>query len=635
MDQQTPQPQLGPVEILGLLYGERPKLVAMAWSILAHEDQAERVFTELVSAVGESERPFSSMNQLSAWAWKAMRNRCLNLVQRGIYRENELSTAVGERVDQELAARPSSEIEECARALRSALRHLSARERWTVRLRYFKGISGAEVARFTGRDPEAIDAELLRIHLALGKRVRRSLPPELRPAGPSADREFQQMVLAHLEDQVTDEDLARLNDRMEGSEDRVREFNDLRLQASLLRDIGTQLSEEEDAEYVDPANGRGRRRILAGAGVVALVGLLAALVAWGPPWQKDPGHPVTYVHGLDAQFSNRSLPTDDEGLPEGAYELDRGTVQLRFAGGATVTVEGPSRFQVLSEESLRLELGRLTAMVPAKAFGFTVETGLGTIRDLGTEFGVIVEESGVVEVAVFRGSVEVSRSSATTRALTTGEGLRLAADAEPVPMDARTEAHRYPMAVAGSRLTSTPENLVVNPSFEIGPLSRAPRNGRRYRDLPSRWQAARLTKDGWGEIPVKARGTMEGTSQWGHLPTPVHGERYVFIDQGQLFQEVGRLEGGVRYDLKVCVARYNNNGPKRNAAGRFQVGLWSGQTWIAEHFGKLSRGQNFQEVGVSLEVPKDHRLIGEPLRVMLSGGSTMFFDDVRLTKVKQ
>ena len=58
-----------------------------------------------------------------------------------------------------------------------------------------------------------------------------------------------------------------------------------------------------------------------------------------------------------------------------------------------------------------LKSGRLTAEVPPAASGFTVNTPRLNAVDIGTRFGVNVEENGDSELHVMEGEVEVSRTS--------------------------------------------------------------------------------------------------------------------------------------------------------------------------------------------------------------------------------
>jgi hypothetical protein len=88
-------------------------------------------------------------------------------------------------------------------------------------------------------------------------------------------------------------------------------------------------------------------------------------------------------------------------------ELETGVAQLQFVEGAHVWLEGPAWFTVESQGRGNLARGKLVAQVPKDAIGFTVETPTAQVVDLGTEFGVEVDESGATDVQVSKGKVQL------------------------------------------------------------------------------------------------------------------------------------------------------------------------------------------------------------------------------------
>ena len=90
--------------------------------------------------------------------------------------------------------------------------------------------------------------------------------------------------------------------------------------------------------------------------------------------------------------------------------LQHGQAEFRFASGASVIVDGPAEFALDSENSMLVARGRVTAEVPAPAIGFTVDTPLTRIIDLGTKFKARVSDAGVA-VQVMEGSVSLGLGS--------------------------------------------------------------------------------------------------------------------------------------------------------------------------------------------------------------------------------
>jgi hypothetical protein len=130
-----------------------------------------------------------------------------------------------------------------------------------------------------------------------------------------------------------------------------------------------------------------------------------------------PAEPRYLAHVLSAEAAvwlNGLGPVDvGDNLKESTLELKSGRVELRFMNGALVAIQGPSKFRLVNENIISLMNGRLSADVPPRAVGFTVETPITLVRDLGTRFGVAVEENGTTETHVFEGEVSVTPIRAT------------------------------------------------------------------------------------------------------------------------------------------------------------------------------------------------------------------------------
>jgi hypothetical protein len=96
-----------------------------------------------------------------------------------------------------------------------------------------------------------------------------------------------------------------------------------------------------------------------------------------------------------------------------------GRVELTFDRGVRMVLEGRAHMRILGPLCVKAYSGNLTAHVGEHAHGFTVMTPRGNVVDLGTEFSLRLDASGAVEVAVFKGSVDVE-SAPTIRSPKTG-----------------------------------------------------------------------------------------------------------------------------------------------------------------------------------------------------------------------
>ncbi|MCA9267333.1 MAG: FecR domain-containing protein, partial [Planctomycetales bacterium] len=93
----------------------------------------------------------------------------------------------------------------------------------------------------------------------------------------------------------------------------------------------------------------------------------------------------------------------------GRQQIAAGEARIELASGAIVSMAGPIDFEVLRPDRMHLHSGALRVYVPEAAQGFAVTAPRGIqVIDLGTEFGVCVDEEQVVHVAVFRGKVALN-----------------------------------------------------------------------------------------------------------------------------------------------------------------------------------------------------------------------------------
>ncbi|QDT43764.1 FecR protein [Gimesia alba] len=117
------------------------------------------------------------------------------------------------------------------------------------------------------------------------------------------------------------------------------------------------------------------------------------------------------------------------GLSAGWLKLKRGTIQVELISGASVLIEGPAAFELISPLKAFCQYGKVRASVPEQAQGFTIETSRLNVVDLGTEFTLSLDATGNGQVQVIDGEVELhSPDQKTTRPniqnLKTGEGVQ-------------------------------------------------------------------------------------------------------------------------------------------------------------------------------------------------------------------
>ena len=158
-------------EILRVLMPERTKQIALAWSILRQSHLSEDAYQDMLGKVFENDGIFEGPQHLRDWSWKVLRNRCYELIRQQKYQVTLLDESILNLVDAEFERRDTIDMSRRANALRNCLDGLSDRSRETIRMRYFEGLRGKQVAEKLGRKPEAVYKALQRIYVTLAERI--------------------------------------------------------------------------------------------------------------------------------------------------------------------------------------------------------------------------------------------------------------------------------------------------------------------------------------------------------------------------------------------------------------------------------------------------------------------------------
>ncbi|MCG8585189.1 MAG: FecR domain-containing protein, partial [Pirellulales bacterium] len=231
----------------------------------------------------------------------------------------------------------------------------------------------------------------------------------------------------------------------------------------------TQSHESGDAQPASPAPRVSRSFLrqhnLAVALAVAFASV-AAVIAWmafsylpdiaktdGKPAAKDQDEVVAWlVNTHNVEWTEGGVPKSTRYKPGQRLAVESGLVQIQYANGANVVIEGPAEFVVGGArddgdglQSLGRQTGEHFAFIPPdpqntgflkhgklvarvankRAQGFTIDTPSTRVVDLGTEFGVNVARGGDTQVAVVTGVVELVRESPSG---TVAERVRLTKD---------------------------------------------------------------------------------------------------------------------------------------------------------------------------------------------------------------
>lgn len=87
--------------------------------------------------------------------------------------------------------------------------------------------------------------------------------------------------------------------------------------------------------------------------------------------------------------------------------LKKGIAKIEFDNNAVLVIESPAQFELMAEDQVKLNYGKLYAVIPTEAVGFTVNTHNAKIIDLGTEFAVITDYDRTTELHVMKGETSL------------------------------------------------------------------------------------------------------------------------------------------------------------------------------------------------------------------------------------
>jgi hypothetical protein len=141
--------------------------------------------------------------------------------------------------------------------------------------------------------------------------------------------------------------------------------------------------------------------------------------------EQRPSTFATVAQTIDVAWGTGSFHKSDRVGGGDTLELQQGIVRLEFDSGVRVTLQGPATFELVTLEHTILTSGLLTASVPPRAEGFRVDTPHVEVTDLGTAFGIRIDD-GTSKVSVFDGEVDVALpDSAEKRLLQEGEAASI------------------------------------------------------------------------------------------------------------------------------------------------------------------------------------------------------------------
>ncbi|MDQ3624600.1 MAG: FecR family protein [Verrucomicrobiota bacterium] len=307
-----------------------------------------------------------------------------------------------------------------------------------------------------------------------------------------------------------------------------------------------------------PRRSRASRWLLGSATVVAIA---LAVVFW-PSRQpvRRTSELARIVHAVSPGRDSQDRKQSDALRQGGPLKVVNGVIELEFASGARVVIQGPARLDLADQKTIHLLEGRLSAQVPARARGFKVMIPGGKVVVRGTRFGVVVEPEGVSAVHVFEGKLHVLAAGSQQLSLRAGEAI--AARAGNV-VRMRADEAQFPRA---SRILT---DLLAAGDFEPGTRVDAMYVPKTF----ARWSgdAANIVGPVAGVAPQRGAGMLSFTPP---------GASYETIEQWQLVDMGPVLRAALGAPVKATLSAWFNRaaGATSHAGSGVLLGAFRGRS---------------------------------------------------------
>lgn len=270
-----------------------------------------------------------------------------------------------------------------------------------------------------------------------------------------ASSQIDALINQYLNGSLSTDQAAHLLAQLEQNPDIGRRLLDQFSVDQMLRDLSSSERKLMAAPHL-PVNAKAPGRgiwfiVLGAAAAAALIALTVFAVRHQdgqlPPADREmaqttheeptTGAVAAIDRTVDAVWVDKAVSrTAGMPLERGWLKLASGLVEIEFYCGARVVLEGPVELQLLSFNEAFCLHGKLTAEVPNQARGFRVNTPRGSVIDLGTAFGLSVDDD-TSEVHVFKGEVDLISLTDARTGLKEGHAASIGRDGVVHLSDAR------------------------------------------------------------------------------------------------------------------------------------------------------------------------------------------------------
>ncbi len=221
------------------------------------------------------------------------------------------------------------------------------------------------------------------------------------------DAQVEDWVDRYLRDELSDSEKNTLTDWLDADcENQDRFVASLEMNAALVETLcATQVPDREETA----TRKFWRRPVRAWSTAAAAAVIMGFIFIGGRPGSgPEPIAVLTRAINLEWQRPDRFGAELGQPIEPGWLRIKSGIAEITFGQGALVSVEGPAQIRIDDAMNCRSKFGKLSAVCPESAHGFTIHFRGGKVVDLGTQFALNSTAEGKTDVHVIDGEVIVA-----------------------------------------------------------------------------------------------------------------------------------------------------------------------------------------------------------------------------------
>jgi len=247
----------------------------------------------------------------------------------------------------------------------------------------------------------------------------------------------QELIDRYFQGRAGDEEIAELEARMLIIPELRKQYLYDAMAESDLRSFALREEGTNAQEAIEPQTLPRPRLPL----VFLSVAAAAAMIISGLWFLKDDQQTLGIIASSEQAGWQSEQPTiEGTAFGPGSYDLQTGLATFAFNSGAEMTIEAPTKIEIISDMRVIFDYGQASFHVPDRAVGFRVDTPFGHVVDHGTKFSLqLPKGSDEATFAVQEGKIVLHHHNGDVQHLLTTEAAMMTADTLEVYVDPLAE----------------------------------------------------------------------------------------------------------------------------------------------------------------------------------------------------